>query len=566
VSEQTDSQLLRAYVERRSEPAFAELVRRHVNIIYSAAFRMVCDSHLAEDVTQAVFVALAKGAPQLTDRPVLSSWLHRTAQNIAAQTVRTDVRRRAREQEAAAMNTLLFADSDASWEEIAPHLDAALGGLTEPDRDAVLLRYFERKPTSQMAQILGVSEEAAQKRVSRAVERLREFFAKRGITIGAGGLTLVISANAVQAAPVGLAVTISAATAFAGTTVAVASTAAATKIIAMTTLQKTVIGATVAVAVGMGIYEARQVSLLREQVKTLQQRQAPFTEQIEQLSRKREETTRQLVALRDENERLNRNTGELVRLRAEVSRLRNVSQEQAQRKGDPALEKRHLVMSVGGLLLPVHADDEKAVKPLGNLEGERAKQAEQQASNKLASLNAFLNLTPEQTQKVRGVLLQRTILNEVEPGGTRSVSGTDLLGMGRHLPMEIILMTTGMSAERAAENREAIARMDEQFQALLSPDQQSAYEQYKKDQTSTRARQLADEKAMRLREQLGLTGEQQEKVASALSDLWTATPEPSAGWNLSEWLLEQSLKIFEEILSKEQLEKARRLADESDKR
>ena len=196
MNDQTDSQLLRAYAEHRSEPAFAELVRRHVDFVYSAALRMVCDSHLAEDVTQGVFVALAKSAAELTDRPVLSGWLHRTAQNIAAQTVRTDVRRRAREQEAAVMNDLLSAEPDVVWENIAPHLDAALGELSEPDRDALLLRYFERKSAREIAQTLGVSEEAAQKRVNRAVERLREFFAKRGVTVGVSGLMAVISANA----------------------------------------------------------------------------------------------------------------------------------------------------------------------------------------------------------------------------------------------------------------------------------------------------------------------------------------------------------------------------------
>jgi DNA-directed RNA polymerase specialized sigma24 family protein len=125
----TDQQLLRDYTERRSDTAFAELARRHVDLVYSAALRMVRDAHLAEDVTQSVFVALAQNARQLTDRPVLSGWLHCTAQHIAAQTVRTDVRRRAREQEAAAMNELLTAEPDAVWEHIAPHLDAALGEL-----------------------------------------------------------------------------------------------------------------------------------------------------------------------------------------------------------------------------------------------------------------------------------------------------------------------------------------------------------------------------------------------------------------------------------------------------
>lgn len=212
---QTDAQLLRAYAARRSEAAFAELVRRYVDLVHSAARRMVGDVHLAEDVTQATFLALAKNAAQLTNCAVLAGWLHRTAQNIAAQTIRTDIRRRVREQEVVAMNELLAPTPEADWEQIAPHLDAALGELTEPDRDAILLRYFERKSAREMAAQLGISDEAAQKRVSRAVERLREFLAKRGITVGTSGLAAIISAHAVQAAPVGLAITISTAAALA---------------------------------------------------------------------------------------------------------------------------------------------------------------------------------------------------------------------------------------------------------------------------------------------------------------------------------------------------------------
>jgi DNA-directed RNA polymerase specialized sigma24 family protein len=104
VNSLTDQQLLGDYADRRSEGAFAELVRRDVDLVYSAALRMVCDPHLAEDVSQGVFLALAQNARQLTDRAVLSGWLHRTAQNLAAKAVRSDVRRRAREQEAVAMN------------------------------------------------------------------------------------------------------------------------------------------------------------------------------------------------------------------------------------------------------------------------------------------------------------------------------------------------------------------------------------------------------------------------------------------------------------------------------
>jgi RNA polymerase sigma factor (sigma-70 family) len=333
VNSLTDQQLLRDYTSDRSEVAFAELVQRHVDLVYSAALRMVCDSHLAEDVTQGVFVALARNATQLTDRPVLSGWLHRTAQNIAAQTVRSDVRRRAREQEAAAMNELLVAEPDANWEHIAPHLDAALGELSEPDRDALLLRYFERKSAREMAQTLGISDEAAQKRVSRAVERLREFFAKHGVTVGASGLVVVISANAVQAAPVGLAVTISTATALAGTTIATTATATVTKAIAMTTLQKTLITVTIVAAVGTGIYEARQASMLQTQFQTLQQQQVPLAEKIQQLQHERDDATNVLAGLLVENSRMksNPNQSELLRLRGEVSVLKNQASEATER-------------------------------------------------------------------------------------------------------------------------------------------------------------------------------------------------------------------------------------------
>src|ERR1043165_4172622 len=117
---------------------------------------MVCDSHLAEDVTQGVFMALAQNAPQLTHHPVLSGWLHRTTQNLAANTIRTNVRRQTREQEAVAMNELLSAEPDAHWELICLQLDAALGELNDPDRDAVLLRYFERKSARDIALTLGI--------------------------------------------------------------------------------------------------------------------------------------------------------------------------------------------------------------------------------------------------------------------------------------------------------------------------------------------------------------------------------------------------------------------------
>jgi RNA polymerase sigma factor (sigma-70 family) len=328
VTEHTDSDLLRTYAEQRLEPAFTELVRRHVDFVYSAAIRMVRDPHLAEDVTQGVFIALAKQASDLTERASLVGWLHRTAQNIAAQTVRTIERRRAREQEAVNMNELISSLPEASWEQIEQHLDAALGELSDSDRDAVLLRYFQKKSADEMAQILGISGEAAQKRLNRAVEKLREFFTKRKITVGAGVLTTLISANAVQSAPVGLAATISAAT-IAGTAVTTSTmVAATTKIIAMTTLQKTLVTVAVATAfAGTGIYAARENAQLRGQVQTLLQQQAPMAEQIQELQNSFADATNQLAGLLVENAKLksNSNGRELLKLRGEVTQLRTAT-------------------------------------------------------------------------------------------------------------------------------------------------------------------------------------------------------------------------------------------------
>ena len=325
MNELTDQQLLRDYAEHHSETAFTTLVRRHIDLVHSAAFRLTVEAHSAQDVTQAVFVALAQNADRLAQHPVLSGWLHTTARNLAAKYVRTAVRRQNHEQEAVAMNELLATASETSWKTIAPQLDAALGELTEPDRDAVLLRYFEKKSAQEMAALLGISDEAAQKRVSRAVEKLRELFAKRGVTVGAGGLVVVISANAVQAAPVGLAVTISAA--IAGTVVTTSTVlAATTKTIAMTALQKTLVTATVAVLAGAGIYEARQASQLREQNQTLQQERAPLAEQNQQLQRERDDAT-QHVAEMTGPEGTKIDNSELLRLRGEVGRLRRESTE-----------------------------------------------------------------------------------------------------------------------------------------------------------------------------------------------------------------------------------------------
>jgi len=222
VNTKTDQELVRAYALENSEAAFAELVRRHVHLVYSVALRLVVDPHLAEDVTQGTFVALAQNARKLAARDVLSSWLHLTARNLAAKLVRSEERRRAREKEAVAME-IESHEPEQVWSKVVPHLDEAIGCLSDKDRDALMLRFFERKSAQDMAMALDISEEAAQKRVTRAVERLRGLLAKRGLAVGASALVIGLSTHTVQAAPASLAATLSTA-ALAGATAAKAAT------------------------------------------------------------------------------------------------------------------------------------------------------------------------------------------------------------------------------------------------------------------------------------------------------------------------------------------------------
>ena len=320
--EPSDVQLLRDYAEGGREAAFRELVARHTDFVFSAALRQVNSPDLAGDIAQGVFTDLARKAQPLGRQTPgsLAGWLHRSTRYAALNHLR-DTRRRLAHERQAMEQLLINSESAPDWERIRPVLDEALDSLDDADREALLLRYFKNHDFHAVGHALGVSDDTAQKRVSRAVERLREFFSKRNVTIGASGLAVVISANAVQAAPVGLAATIAAA-ALAGTAVSASTLIAATKTIAMTTIQKTVITAALAVAAGTGIYEARQAGQLREQNLALQQQQTPLAGQIQQLQRERDVATNRLADLQDEMAKAKNNNLELLKLRNEIAMLR----------------------------------------------------------------------------------------------------------------------------------------------------------------------------------------------------------------------------------------------------
>ena len=219
-------------------------------------------------------------------------------------------------------STLLSEPNDAAWTQIAPLLDDAMSGLGETDRAALVLRFFENKTAREIADALKLNEAAAQKRVTRALEKLRELLAQRGIKTTAAALSVVITAHAVQAVPVGMAATITAAATVAGTTLVTTAIATATKTIAMTTLQKTIVAATVAVLVGVGIYEAKQATDARAEVQTLQQAQAQFAEQNQQLQKERDDAASRLAGMTEEIAKIKNNNLELLKLRGEVNRLR----------------------------------------------------------------------------------------------------------------------------------------------------------------------------------------------------------------------------------------------------
>lgn len=203
----TDGELLKQYAQDRSESAFEELVRRHLNLVYSAALRQVNGNpHLAEDVSQSVFADLARKARRLASHPSLAGWLYTCTRYTASTLRRTEQRRTAREQEAYAMNAILSAAApEAEWAQLRPLLDDAMHTLDDEDREAVLLRHFENRSYAEIGAFLGLKENSARMRVERALDKLQAALARQGLTSTAIVLGGLLAANAAGVAPAHLA-------------------------------------------------------------------------------------------------------------------------------------------------------------------------------------------------------------------------------------------------------------------------------------------------------------------------------------------------------------------------
>ena len=257
-----DIALLRQYAEQKSEEAFATLVTRHIDKIYSVALRHTANPHQAEEITQAVFVILARKSSQLSEHVILEGWLYETARLTAMTFIRSEIRRARREQEAYMQNVLNENETEV-WPQIAPLLDSGLAGLNETDRHAVVLRFFYGKSMKEIGAALGGSEDTARMRINRALEKLRKFFIKRGIASTTATLAGMISANSVQAAPAVLAKSVTAVALAKGATASSSTLTlikGALKIMAWTKAKTAIItGAVVLLAVGGGtaIYETQ---------------------------------------------------------------------------------------------------------------------------------------------------------------------------------------------------------------------------------------------------------------------------------------------------------------------
>lgn len=259
-----DATLLRRYAQNRSEADFAELVHRHLNLVYSAALRQVNgDTHLAQDVTQLVFTDLARKAAALAGHRVLAGWLFTSTRFAAAKLVRGEQRRRIREQEAELMQP---SDPTASldWERVRPVLDEALAELNKQDREAILLRYLEGCDFAQVGAKLALSDNAARMRVDRAVDKLRGLLARRGVRSTATALSLALANQAVVAAPAGLATTVT------GAALAGAGTTATLTFMSLTKLQLSLASAVVVTGAGIYAVQEHDNAALRDELAALQ--------------------------------------------------------------------------------------------------------------------------------------------------------------------------------------------------------------------------------------------------------------------------------------------------------
>ena len=482
MTEMSDAALLEQFVRHESGAAFAEIANRHIALVHSVALRHTSNPAQAQDITQAVFIILARKAAGLGRKTVLAGWLYHTARLTAANWQRSETRRIRREQEAFMQSTFNeSAPDNALWRELSPMLDDAMGRLGKTDRDALVLRYFQNRNLTEVGVALGIEERTAQKRVSRALEKLRKIFAQRGVALSATAIAGAVSASAVTAAPVALAEAV-AAVALSGTTITTAAVIAATKTITMTTFQKIAVTAALTAAVGAGLYQAIQAHAARAEVQTLQQLQAPVVGQMNKLQKQFAGATNRLADLLAENAQLksNSNQNELLKLRGQVGVLRTQASQQSKLKPEPSIAD----IAKGPQMQDIYRSSQAA-----------------SFDKVYGKLFADLKLSPDQVSSLKQLLSDKLTAGLAEKGE---------MMIHKKSPEQIQQLNDQISTEKAG--------VDGQIKQMLGADGFAAYQAYEK--TYNERSQIVGPMGFsdQLTGSMELTSDQTEQLVQAMSD------------------------------------------------
>jgi len=416
-----DAQLLRRYVQENSEAAFRQLAERYLDLVYSAALRQLGgDTHRAQDVAQVVFATLARKASALTTHPVLAGWLYCATYRAAASMARNEARRYAREQKAVAMNEVPSSpEQTVDWDRVRPVLDAAMRRLNDSDREAVLLRYFARRPFAEIGVALKLSEDAARMRVERALEKLHMQLRRRGITSTASVLAVVLAGEAVASAPAGLLATVSASSVAAATGGTGAAVLATWFSMSMT---KAIISAVAIAAIGSTLYQIGQT------------RRAEAA--LAALILERDGIAKRLGAEQEQNRQLQR-------------RIAGVG---AQARGTAGVQPKKSSPGTANISLERDSEYRKL----------QATQLESQLDGRFAPLFKALGLSPEQLAQLKKILVERQMAATdaaVEARAQGITPATDSDGWGQAI-------------------RDAVDSVDNQIKTTLGDNVYGQFQQY----------------------------------------------------------------------------------------
>jgi RNA polymerase sigma factor (sigma-70 family) len=529
-----DTELLRRYIEERSEEPFAELVREHLGLVYSAALREVNgDRTLAEDVSQAVFTELARKAPRLLHHPSLAGWLYITVRHLAANYRRSEQHRKLREQEAQTMNGLVADDTPTTaWAQIRPVLDDALHELSAADREAVVLRFLEDRSLGEVGARLGLNENAARMRVDRALEKLRGRLTRRGITSTASCVAAAMAVGVLTPAPEALAGSVVSTAMASGT--AAGTLLTLMKFMSMTSVKIGLVGAFVVVGVAAPIYQQTRLERVQAENEQLRAREPDLAAQEAELTSLRTELGRlqQAGTNQGELERLRlwqaQVQPELLRLRGMAGVARQANAEVEQLRGQLARQTTEVA---------THPPSEAMADALKGT-------MERQVDGELSRLTATLRLTPTQIDAAREILLRKAQV--MSAGMMQAFSG-------KYDKQELLRL-----GAQAGDT-------DTQIKALLSSEQLAAYPDYKQREAVNTARQAAGTELMTLDSTLSLTADQEDRVFAALYalnfDQMTGRSKPNSATSVTDtlqWSLDQKVKALEPVLTPTQLENYRK--------